>query len=190
MKISKAKGSYGYIAHRKKIEIWKTLLLFAVSLALFFAGLIATKTRLNLLTVAAVLGMLPASKSAVSMIMYLKGHGVSETDYQIYAPLMDSMIHSYDNIFTTYEKTYEIPALVVRCQNVCGISTVKYEKIAALEKHITSCVKQEGYQVNVKIFDRQEAYLERLRSIALLETTEKDDARDSAVLQILHDISL
>ena len=190
MKSLPVKGSYGYIAQKKKAEVCKTILLFFIPLALFFAGLIAAKSRVNLLTIVAVLGMLPASKSAVLMIMYLKGHGISEADYCQYESLMKGLTNSYDNIFTTYEKTYEIPSLVVRGGNICGVSAKKYDTIAELEKHITTCVKQEGYQVNVKFFEKKETYMERLKSIAQLEETDKDIQKDLAVLQVLHDISL
>lgn len=190
MNLDKKKGTFGYIAHRKKAEVIKTVIMFLIPLSLFLAGLVATKSRLNVLTIVAVLGMLPASKSAVLMIMYLKGHGISQEDHALYAPYTEGLVCSYDNIFTTYEKTYEIPALVVRGGNVCGISAQKYEKIHDLEKHIENCVRQEGYSVNVKFFDKKEAFLERLKSISELSETEKEAASDIAVRQVLFDISL
>lgn len=190
MNFDKNKGTFGYIAHRKKAEVIKTVIMFLIPLSLFLAGLIATKSRLNVLTIVAVLGMLPASKSAVLMIMYLKGHGITQEDYALYAPCMKDMICSYDNIFTTYEKAYEIPALVVRGGNICGISAARYDKIHDLEKHIENCVRQEGYSVNVKFFDKKEAFLERLKSISALSESEKEEAADIAIRQVLFDITL
>lgn len=184
------KGSFGYIAQKRKREMIKTVILFLIPLSLFAAGMIVTKSRLNLLTVVAVLGMLPACKSAVIMIMYLKGHGITKEDFETYEPWMQDTKRSYDNIFTTYEKTYEIPSLVVRCGNICGVSAKKYDTIAELQKHIESTLKQEGYVTNCKIFDKQEQYIERLKSIAELKESEADLKNADGILQVLHDISL
>ena len=66
------KGEMNYINTQKKYEIIRTILYFSVSLILFIAGYVTTKTKLNVLTIVAILGCLPASKSAVNMIMFLK----------------------------------------------------------------------------------------------------------------------
>lgn len=162
--------------------------MFAIPLTLFAAGIIATKSRLNLLTVVAVLGMLPASKSLVSMIMYVKSHGITEKDYDRISQLANALTGAYDNVFTTYEKTYEVPSIVVRSGNVCGYVAATYPTLGDLEKHLATCIKKEGYSVNVKIFDNIDAYKNRLESLVKLEETGPD--KDRAVLNILFEVSL
>ena len=66
------KGTKGYLKSQNKYEIGRTCLYFAISLSLFLAGIIATGDKMNLLTIVAVLGCLPACKSAVTMIMFLR----------------------------------------------------------------------------------------------------------------------
>ncbi|MBQ8527719.1 MAG: hypothetical protein IJ429_04520 [Lachnospiraceae bacterium] len=178
----------GYLAWKRKREIIKTAIFFAVPVILFIAGYITTKTRLNLLTVVAVLGMLPASRSLVTLIMYLKSHGITEEDYAVIAPYADKLTGGYDNVFTTYDKTYEVPSVVVRSGNVCGYSFGDQKMLNALEKHLETSIKKDGYSVNVKIFDNIEAYKTRLESLNKLEETQQE--KDLAVLQILFDISL
>ena len=56
------KGTFGYIKRQRRWEIIRTMLMFGISIALYAAGYIATKSNKNLLTLAAVLGCLPASK--------------------------------------------------------------------------------------------------------------------------------
>ena len=74
------KGMRDYLKTQKNYEIARTILYFAISLTLFVAGWIATGKRENLLTVVAVLGCLPACKSMVDMIMFLKHKGCSPED--------------------------------------------------------------------------------------------------------------
>lgn len=62
------KGKFGYLDYKKRIEIIRTAVYFALVAAIFFIGYSQTHTRLNLLTVVAVLGCLPASKALVGVI--------------------------------------------------------------------------------------------------------------------------
>ena len=64
------------------MEILKTILYFGLSGAVFAAGYFTTGTKTNLLTIVAVLGCLPASKSMVSMIMYLRAGVCSKQCYE------------------------------------------------------------------------------------------------------------
>lgn len=178
----------GYLKHKRKRENLKTVILFALPLVLFAAGFVTTKSRLNLLTVVAVCGMLPASKSLVSSIMYIKAHGISEADYNRVVHFTEKQLGAYDNIFTTYEKTYEVPSIVVRNGNVCGYVHNTYKTLGELEKHLTTCIKKEGYSVNVKIFDNIDAYIKRLESLNKLE--ENQPETDKAILHILFEVSL
>lgn len=66
------KGNSGYIQAKKKREITKTCIEFGMVLIVFLTGYLTTKTRLNLLTVAAVLGCLPAAKALVGVIMLFR----------------------------------------------------------------------------------------------------------------------
>ena len=63
------KGTENYLKTQKKYELLRTILYFGISLSLLIAGWVTTKSRANLLTIVAILGCLPASKSLVSTIM-------------------------------------------------------------------------------------------------------------------------
>ena len=62
------KGAPGYLDYKKKVEIIRTVIYFGIVAAVFFLGYFQTGTRLNLLTVIAVLGCLPAGKALVGVI--------------------------------------------------------------------------------------------------------------------------
>ena len=188
MKPKITRNEKGYLNTKRKYEIFKTILYFAVPFALFIAGVVTTKTRLNLLTIVAILGMLPACRILVTTIMYLKSKGISDDDYEQIKDLTEHITGSFDNVFTTYEKTYEVPSLVIRSGNVCGYAAKKYNTLNSLEQHLTTCIKKEGYCVNVKIFETLDAYITRLQSLNKLEESERK--KDLAILQILHEISL
>ena len=64
----KEKGQPGYIKWRKEKYLIGTIAEFAAVIALVVLGYVQTKTKLNLLTVVAVVGCLPASKMLVEFI--------------------------------------------------------------------------------------------------------------------------
>ena len=83
------KGEYGYIAYQRKVVIIRTVIFFAVSIAIFIAGYVTTGTRRNLFTIVAVLGTLPACKSLVNLIMFTKAKGCSEKAHKEIAAIVD-----------------------------------------------------------------------------------------------------
>ena len=65
MKIQK--GDAGYLRRRKRLLILEAVVSFGLVAALVIAGYVTTKTKLNLLTVVAVLGCLPAIFASCSV---------------------------------------------------------------------------------------------------------------------------
>ena len=71
------KGNFGYLRAKRLTVLIRTVIFFAISLALFAAGYITTGKKENLLTIVAVLGCLPACKSMVNTIMLFRASGCS-----------------------------------------------------------------------------------------------------------------
>ena len=115
------KGSYGYIKHSKKVWVIKTTIMYAVSLSLFIAGYIATKSKENMLTIVAVLGVLPATKSFVTTVLYVKAKGCSEKLHNKVKEYDQKQLIAYDLVFTAEDFTMEVPAIVVRDNAICGV---------------------------------------------------------------------
>ncbi len=66
------KGDWGYLEKQMQRELVRTLLLFASSFGVLLIGIIIAGTKNNLLTIVAVLGLLPASKELITCIMFAK----------------------------------------------------------------------------------------------------------------------
>ena len=58
----KEKGEFGYLNYRKKLNLIKMIVSFAVVAAVLIIGFIVYKTRANIFTVAAIVLVLPAAK--------------------------------------------------------------------------------------------------------------------------------
>ena len=182
------KNTYGYIDSQKKYEIIRTLVYFGISISLFIAGYIATQNKMNLLTVVAVLGCLPASKSLVSAIMFLRHKSCSQAIFDAIAPLCTNFEHLYDLVFTTEKVTYKVAhaAYKAKCLVLFSEDTLNSN---GLEAHIEEYFNRAAIKgVNVKVYTDLKKYVERLEQMAALDKEEEKLA--SEVVQLLKEITL
>lgn len=182
-----AKGTENYLNTQKKYEILRTVLYFAVSAALFIAGWVQTGNRLNLLTVVAVLGCLPASKSAVSAVMFLRFRSCSPQAAAEIKQHSQGLDVLFDCVFTSYRKNYPVSHLTVRGGTVCGFAEKDFDE-NAFYKHIQDHLKLDGHKdVTVKLFRSLPKYTERLEQMKALE---EEPARTAAVIETLKSVAL
>lgn len=187
---SNRKGTYGYIARQRRREILKTALMFGVSIALYAAGYIATKSNKNLLTLAAVLGCLPASKGLVSTIMFCRAKGCSESLKEAIGESASGLCGRFDLYLTSYSKNFQISHIVMKGKNLIGITEQGNFDEKACYEHIRNMFSQNGFHdLTVKIFRDREKYLERIGG---LREAKMDDEReyDERVLRLLENLSL
>lgn len=173
---------------QKKYEIIRTVIYFAISLGLFAAGWITTGDKVNLLTVVAILGCLPASKSAVSMIMYLRYRSLSAKAAEDIASHCDCLDTVYDMVFTSYDKNFSVGHMAVKGNTVIGYTEdAKFDE-KAFYKHIEQMMKKDGYAgVSYKIFSDRKKYTERLDQLQELET---DVTHTAGVIRSLKSLAL
>lgn len=185
---SDAKGTENYLNTQKKYEIMRTLLYFGISAALFIAGYIQTKSRLNLLTVAAILGCLPASKSAVSAVMFLRFKSCAPDHVEKIKEHSGGLAVLFDGVFTSYKKNFRVSHLAVRGNTVCGYSEDRDFQENDFYTHINNILKMDGHkETTVKIFVSLPKYLERLEQMKALE---EEPSRTQAVLETLKSVML
>ena len=174
------KGEYLYLDTQRKYEIARTVLYFAISFAIFFIGFFTTGTKKNLLTIVAVLGMLPASKSLVSVIMFARYKSFRE---EIEVP---DVLCAYDCVFTSEKKNFVVNHLCVAGSCIIGYSVDKGFDEKVFREHILTILSVEKYtDVTVKVFTDVKAYLAR---IEMLGTS--DDKKDAGIMAVLKQIIL
>ncbi|MDD3205252.1 MAG: hypothetical protein PHS74_05895 [Lachnospiraceae bacterium] len=182
------KGTFGYLNNQKKRMIIRTISLFAISLAIFIMGYLTTKTKANLLTIVAMLGMLPASKSAVEMILFLRQQSGSDEIYQKIEAHATDLAIAYELVLTSYDKNFPISAIVVKANTVCGYSEQENCDIAAAEKHIAAILKQNALKPTVKIFKEIEKFTNRMDALKDLES--ENSEKDMDILEVIKAISI
>lgn len=184
------KGTYGYIKRQRRWEITKTVLMFAISISLYVAGYIATKTNKNLLTLAAVLGCLPASRSAVSMFMFFRAKGCSVQLREAIGDRAAGLSERYDLYLTSYAKNFPISHAAMCGKEMAAITEQADFDEKACYQHLRTMFSQNGFRdVKVEIFRDREKYLERLDSMRRAETAQ-DLAFEGEVLELMENLAL
>lgn len=184
------KGTFGYIEKQRRWEIIKTLLMFGISIALYGAGYLATKSNKNLLTLAAVLGCLPASRSAVGMIMFLKAKGCSQELREVIGDGAKGLSERYDLYLTSYAKNFQISHLVMKGKSLIGITEQEGFDEGACYQHVKTLLSQNGFRdITVKIFRERGKYLERLKSLRESEMEDNGEF-NGKVLELMENLSL
>lgn len=168
------KGTYNYLNTQKKYELTKTLLFFGISLAIFFMGLWSTKTTSNYLTIVAVLGCLPASKWAVTTIMFWRYKSLPAESVEKIGACVGNLTGLYDMVFTSYNENFVVQHLVV-CDNcICGYSSKADFNEKGFQTHLTGILRTDGYkEITIKVFTDMEKYQERLHQLNALEQSGK-----------------
>lgn len=161
------KGKAGYVAYERKKRLAIVLAAFAVPLVIFFSGLAYAHTRKNILTVVAIVGILPAAKCAVNFIMICLQ---PKADPQVVAQTEEKagdLVRGYELMVTAYEGRLPLDAVVVCGNQVVCYSGAQKGKFEFMEKHMAKILSSNGcYSVKVKVFREAKPYLERVAQLA------------------------
>lgn len=182
------KGTRDYLRIQGYYELARTIIYFMISMALFVAGIIATGSRMNLLTIVAVLGCLPACKSAIDAFMFLRYKGCSVVHADEIDAHMEGLCGLYDRIFTSYDRNYQVAHITVKGNTLCGYTQDAHFEEQRFYEHITHILQKDGFKdVSVKIFNDIHKYTARLEQMKDLETGERNT---EGILNTLNSVSL
>ncbi|MBQ8803991.1 MAG: hypothetical protein IJZ53_10175 [Tyzzerella sp.] len=187
------KGEAGYISSRKKQVILKAVLEFGIVIALLVLGIVETGDRLNLLTLVAVLGCLPASKALVEVIMICRHRSISKEKAEEIAGKTELLTVAYDMVFTSEKAIMPVESIVISDNTICGYTSNKKVDTVFAAKHIKQILHANQFtKVSVKIFDNYTAFLTRAEGMNNIEAIEKTDTRkkEEAIKKIILNISL
>ncbi|MCI8292820.1 MAG: hypothetical protein HFH53_04715 [Hespellia sp.] len=187
------KGTPGYLDHQLKIEILKAIVSFALVLAILFLGIMQTGSRLNLLTIVAILGALPASHVLVGVIVRFPHRSISDEVAKEIQEKAPNILVIYDLIITSSEKVMPVDCIAISEHTVCGYTRSKKVDLVYAASHIKNILSQNGYtKMTVKIFDGYTPFLARaegMNAIAEVDRTENRE-REEQIRRLILNISM
>lgn len=179
------KGEFGYLYYRKLVLGVITLACFFVVLCLFLIGYFVTKTRNNIMTVMAILMVLPSAKFAASFFALLPHQCATEEQYKRVKAFAEDFVFLSDLVITTGQRTLPTFFFVVHNSSVCGYAEWQKYDIVHAEKFLTENLMSNGQKATVKIFTDEKTFLKRLEAMKQVETDEKQNQKDKRIGEIL-----
>lgn len=187
------KGDAGYIRSRKKLVIIKTALLFGIVIALLILGIVQTGDRLNWLTIVAVLGCLPASKSLVEVIMIFPHHSISEEMALEIVQHTEQLTRAFDMVLTSEKKIMPVESIVISDNTICGYTSSSKVNTNDAADHIKKYLNANNFtKVSVKIFDNYTTFVKRADDMNNIAVVDNDDVKEkeAAIRQVILSLSL
>lgn len=183
------KGSYGYLENRKIYTVLRTLVFFAISVGFYGIGYVKTGGDKNLLTIVAVLMCLPACKSLVNFILFLRAKGCSEELWNVLSSYDEKLTVFYDLYFTSYRKNFSLSHMALKGSILCGITEDPSCDCKEAQKHLEQMLTQEGIKnVTVNIFSQMEEYIDRLSRLTEMDV--KEHPQREEIIGLLYSVSI
>lgn len=160
------KGHYGYLSRRKKQLIFRVGLITAGIIILMILGIISTGTRKNLLTIAAVVSVLPMANQLVVLIAVWKYHSRPKEEYDRAAAIAGKGIFDTELIVTSKtDKAIEINYAYIHEKGVFCYSTDKKLDTKKAEEYVKSYLEANELNADVFFVREWKQYLNRLGSL-------------------------
>ncbi len=191
MKIEK--GQPGYLQEQKKKEIVKTVISFVGVATLLIIGYVTTGTKLNWLTLFAILGCLPACKCLVGVITRFPYRSISMEKVSEIKEHTSQLTVAYDLLLTSYEKIMPIDCIVISGSTICGYASNKKMDSIYAAQHIKKILGQNNFtNLTVKIFPDYVAFLSRAEGMNNIAEVDKTNStkKDRRMKQIILNVSL
>ena len=176
MKIQK--GKPGYIQDQKKKYLLWTLLEFAFVIIIFTIGYFQTGSRLNLFTVVAVVGCLPAAKMLVEWITLIPYKTIDSEKAKEVEEKAEHLTTVYDLVVTTEKKAMQVDAIVISNNTVFGYTSNKKTDPDEVTKSLKELFENTKHgKLTIKVFRDYVAFLSRVEGLNNIMAIEQMDTR-------------
>jgi len=190
MSKKREKGQYGYRDFHKRIQIMKVAFGAAMIAAQLLArNLTDNESAKNILTVMAVLSVLPAANVASPLLASWRYKTISKALYDQVAASEEKGIVLYDLIITTKEQIIPGDVVFVHPHGVyiyCPEQRVDGKKA---EKALNDIFSGHRLDRNVKILKNEKSFLDRIESIKPMCECE-DDGSPAYAVGVLKSLSM
>lgn len=183
------KGDYGYFRNQRQKKLIIMVLLYAMTLVMYFGAKAYFGTNRNLFTILAVLVVLPAAKYTVQFIMLVRAGECSSGVRDEVEQHIGHLSGAYDLYFTSEKKNYNICHLAVSGGSIAAYTEDPKCDCRAGEQHLRRMMTGNGiHGYQIRIFTDFSSYLNRLDQLNELEAA--NGRAQEKLLQFFYQISL
>lgn len=193
MKQKAERGKPGYVASLKKKYLITTLIEFAIVIAILVVGIMQTGSRLNVFTVVAILGCLPACKNLVEFIVVAPHKGIEFAKYEEIEEKAPAIIKVYDLVVAGQAKLMQLDVVAISGSTVIGYTSSEKTDELKLAEYFKKLFEAGGYdKITVKIFHDYKSFLARAEGMNSIATVDKQGIkkRERKLRSLIYNTSL
>lgn len=188
--MKKQKGQYGYRDSHRRMSLMLVLLFLAAILAQLAARqLTDQQAAKNILTVMAILTVLPMANLASPLIASWKYRTPPEDFYQKTRPYEEKCVILYDLVVTTKEFVIPIDAAAVHPQGVYAYCPASHLDTAKAEKALNALFTANRLEPSLKLLREERSFFRRLDSLKPADACE-DDGSVPYAAKLMKNISM
>ncbi len=191
----KGKGSFGYLKKQAVKHGLFALGNVAICALIFVIGYFFVEEASTIFTVVSVLGMLPAAKFIVSMILFMRAEkfSCSKSLYDELVALAGSrkndILCGFDFYLTSYEKNFPLCAVLVKKGSLIAYAASEKTDTQKAKQHFEEYMKKNGISgIAVKVFSDKGKFVERFGQLCHDETEVAEN--EKAMYDLLLSLSI
>ncbi len=177
------KGQFGYLKKQAVTQGLYALGMVAVSAILFLCGYFWFPKFNTIFTVIAVLGMLPAAKFIVSMILFMRAekHSCSLKIFEKTQAVIGNKAEEllgYDFYLTGYDKNFPLAVVFIKKGSLIALAANTKCDCNKAKEHIELYMKKNAISgIAVKIFNEEQKFIDRLSQLLSEECETTDNEK-------------
>ena len=140
------KGEWGYFRSQKRRRALITVVLFAIPILILVTSWLYFGTRNNIMTIVAMVGLIPASMSMVNLIMFLMRKSLPEEEYREISAHEGGLTVAYE-LYLTSEKRNALVDCIAICGNeIVGLVTDPKTDKRFAKDHLQKMLRADGFE--------------------------------------------
>lgn len=181
MSKKREKGQYGYRDYHRKVQLAKVI--FGAAMILIQAGargFTDNQAAKNILTVMAVLSVLPTANVASPLLASWKYRTLKREFYERVRPFETKGTILYDLILTSKEQIMAMDVIMVHPTGVFALCRDKKTDEKKAEKYLNNTWKAHGLDPDVKVMKDEKAFFKKLENLRPAGEPEDDNGVEYA----------
>lgn len=162
MKMKYNKGESGYLQEKQK-RAWIYVILFAaVIAALLVIGILIWGSNQNVLTVAAIVMVLPAARFGVNLIMLAPKKPSDAAVIRETEKTAPDLMRLYDMVIGTSKKPVGTEAIVISDSALCIYETQKDTDVDFLTNQVNNFLHGDSIFISVNVYNDRTKFMNRI----------------------------
>ncbi len=156
------KGQWGYFNAERIRRILMTAVIFGAAFLILFTSAAYFGTKRNIMTVVAMVCMVPGAMSLVGVIMFAMRKSLPEEEYRALSAHEGSLTAAYEMYLTSNEQNALVDCIVICGNEVVGyISDGKSDPRFAAD-HVQKMLRADGFRTSVHMLTDLKKFTDRM----------------------------